>query len=151
MTSQGIEDMFVTDQPRVYVTTCSETDPFIPKCEINLGTFIPDCEKRFLLGICFLEFFQNFFREFCTRCFLAWWEGRDPNIFPCLSGHQWIVQFLGVTSGWADVTITKFFSVILLEYQTWIVLSLGQFQDHSGYIRAWSVTSTSTLQSIRKS
>ena len=64
-----------------------------------------------------------------------------------------MAQFLGVTSGWAGVTITKFFSDILLDYQTRIALSLEQFWDRSvvvsehvvTYIRAWSVTPTSSL------
>ena len=34
-----------------------------------------------------------------------------------MSFGAWIVQFLGVTSGWAGVTITKFFSAILLDHQ----------------------------------
>jgi hypothetical protein len=81
------------------------------------------------------------------------WEGRDPHIFFSMSSVGWIAQFLGVTSGWAGVTITKFFSAILLDYQTLIALSLDKFWDRSGvvsehvvtYIRAWSVIPTSSL------
>jgi hypothetical protein len=70
-----------------------------------------------------------------------------------MSFWTWIAQFLGDTSGWAGVTITKFFSAILLDYQTWVALSVRQFQDRSGvvpehvvtYMRAWSVTPTSPL------
>jgi hypothetical protein len=40
-----------------------------------------------------------------------------------MSFEAWIAQFRGVTSGW----MAKFFSAILLDYQTWIALSLGQF------------------------
>jgi hypothetical protein len=63
-----------------------------------------------------------------------------------VSFGSWIAQFLGVTSGWTGVTITKFFTVrSLFSYQT--VLSLGQFLVLSAkwrvsehvvtYTRAW--------------
>jgi hypothetical protein len=51
-----------------------------------------------------------------------------------MSFGGWIDQFLGVTSGWSGVTITKFFSAILLDYQTRIDLSLEKFWDRSGVV-----------------
>ena len=36
------------------------------------------------------------------------WEGRDPHMGISSLGHDMVAQFLGVTSGWAGVTITKF-------------------------------------------
>ena len=70
----------------------------------------------------------------------------------------WIAEFLGVTSGSAGVTITKFLSAIPLDYETRIALSLEQFGDLSGvvsehivtYIRAWSVTPTFSLYPISR-
>ena len=53
-----------------------------------------------------------------------WESGTEIPTFS-MSFGTWLTQFLGVTS--VGVTITKFFSVILLDYQTWITLSLGQF------------------------
>jgi hypothetical protein len=53
---------------------------------------------------------------------------------------EWIAQFLGVTSRWPRVTITKFFSAILLDYKTRIALSLEQFGDRSGAVSEHVVT-----------
>ena len=58
--------------------------------------------------------------------FSRMWEDRDPHNLS-MSFGTWIDQFLGITSGWTGVTITKVFSTILLDCQTWITLSLGQF------------------------
>ena len=45
-----------------------------------------------------------------------------------------LAQFLGVTSGWTGITITKFFSDILLDYQNWDTLRLGTVWDLSGVV-----------------
>ena len=76
--------------------------------------------------------------------------GRDDHTLHVF--RDMVAQFLGVTSGWAGVTITKFFTVkspLFLQ----AVLSLGQSLGLSGkvsehvvtYIRAWSVTPTCPL------
>ena len=44
------------------------------------------------------------------------------------------VVVLDITSGWVGITITKFFSVILLDYQTRMTLSLEQLWDRSGVV-----------------
>jgi hypothetical protein len=50
-----------------------------------------------------VEWYQGLKNTPRNKLFSNMWEGRDPHISMSLVGH-----FLGVTSGWAGVTITKF-------------------------------------------
>ena len=63
------------------------------------------------------------------RCFL--------NMCPCpLCLGTWLTQFLGVTSGWSGVTITKSFLDILLDFSGlfWAWGSLGSKWGGSEYV-----------------